>query len=383
MQIGNLFLERCLGGQLFGEMYLAKINGTNKYFAIKTYKKNGIGKEYLSKEIELLQKFNHPNIIKIIDMKQTIRDFYVVMEYCNGGNLKSILNNYILKYGKGFPEEIIQHLMRQIISAMKYIHNQDVIHRDIRLENILVNFDNEQDLINLNLMRAQIKIINFTLAIKINNIQEYGNLLTRDSILLYKLRDIGIKLKDLANNKNTDVLPIGSICYTMLIGKPALDSKDIKEIVSKVESGIRAPTNISKEIISFINIFQNDYKKKLDINQIAQHEFITRKVQDFHPIILNLRQLSNKLDNIKSIWSIFVEEDEKKYLNIGNIGSLENFSSPINESSFILPQTIKDSQEKQIYQFNSMPLIPHQPSGQAKIIETSYHFSANIYNNKK
>lgn len=252
------------------------------------------------------------------------------------------------------------------------------IHRDIRLENILVNFDNEQDLINLNLMRAQIKIINFTLAIKINNIQEYGNLLTTDSILLYKLRG-----KILANNKNTDALPLGSICYTMLIGKPALDSKDIKEIVSKIESGIRAPTKISKEIISFINIFQNDYKKKLDINQIAQHEFITRKVQDFHPIILNLRQLSNKLDNIKSIWSIFVEEDEKKCLNIGNIGSLENFSSPINESSFILPQTMKGSQEKQIYQFNSMPLIPHQPSGQAKIIETSYHFSANIYNNKK
>ena len=157
MKVDNLFLERSLGKDKFGEIYLTKIYGSNKYYATKSYNKESIGLECLENEIELLKLFNHPNIIKIIDMKQTNRKYYIVMEYCNGGNLRKVLDNYILKYGRGFPEEIIQYLMRQIISAFIYLCNMHVIHRDLKFENILVNFDNDQDRINLNLMKAQIK----------------------------------------------------------------------------------------------------------------------------------------------------------------------------------------------------------------------------------
>ena len=398
MQVDNLFLERILGKDVFGEIYLTKISGSNKYYATKSYNKERIGLDYLSNEIELLKQFNHPNIIKIIDMKQTYKHYYIVMEYCNGGNLRKVLDEYILKYGRGFPEEIIQYLMRQIISALMYLYKQNVIHRDIKFENILLNFDNEQDRINLNLMKAQIKITNFTLAIKIdfNIIPGDNKPEIVDSILLYKLHSKGIKYNDLKNDINSDISSLGWICYAMLIGKTALDSKDLEEIVGRVKTGkYTVPNKISKEIISFINAIEFEH---IYINILAQHEFITRNINDFHHIVLNPRQLSKKLDNIKTIWSIFIEDDEKKCLNIKNVDAYMNVTNNLNNNANminqgyninnyktnnlcdpILPQSMQGIQGNPIHQNNSMPQIPYQPSGQSKIIEKSYNFSANIY----
>ena len=65
MQVDNLFLVRSLGKDVFGEIYLTKISGSNKYYATKSYNKERIGLDYLSNEIELLKQFNHPNIIKV------------------------------------------------------------------------------------------------------------------------------------------------------------------------------------------------------------------------------------------------------------------------------------------------------------------------------
>ena len=378
MQVDNLFLVRSLGKDVFGEIYLTKISGSNKYYATKSYNKERIGLDYLSNEIELLKQFNHPNIIKIIDMKQTYKHYYIVMEYCNGGNLRKVLDEYILKYGRGFPEEIIQYLMRQIISALMYLYKQNVVHRDIKFENILLNFDNEQDRINLNLMKAQIKITNFTLAIKIdfNIIPGDNKPEIVDSILLYKLHSKGIKYNDLKNDINSDISSLGWICYAMLIGKTALDSKDLEEIVGRVKTGkYTVPNKISKEIISFINAIEFEH---IYINILAQHEFITRNINDFHHIVLNPRQLSKKLDNIKTIWSIFIEDDEKKCLNIKNVDAYMNVTNNLNNNANminqgyniknyktnnlcdpILPQSMQGIQGNPIHQNNSMPQIPY------------------------
>ena len=62
------------------------------------------------------------------------------------------------KYQSGFPEEIIQHIMRQIVDALNYIHDRNIIHRDLGLDNIMVHFDNEKDRNELNMMKAKIKL---------------------------------------------------------------------------------------------------------------------------------------------------------------------------------------------------------------------------------
>ena len=172
MIVDNLVLEKCIGKGAFGEVYLTSKKGTTEKFATKKLEReqieNSEAMKYLKNEIIILQNLKHPNIVKYDDVKKTKKHFYIVMEYCNGGELSKALEKYQNKYGKPFSQEIVQYLMRQIIDAFKYIHGMKIIHRDIKLDNILLKFDSEEDKENLNMMKATCKIIDFGFACRIS-----------------------------------------------------------------------------------------------------------------------------------------------------------------------------------------------------------------------
>ena len=345
MQIDNLILEKSLGKGSFGEVYLTKLKGDNKYYATKKYEREKIEKsvamKYLNNEISILQVLDHPNIVKFIDIKKTKKHFYIVMEYCNGGELYKSLGKYQLKYGKPFSEEIVQHFMRQIINAFKHIHNKNIMHRDIKLQNILLHYDNEKDKKDFNLMKAKVKIIDFGFACKVQKdklqFTAIGNPINMDPLILHKLNSSGKKTRQLGYDQKADIWSLGAICYEMLIGRAAFDAADMDELVSKIESGkYQVPTSLSKEVVSFLNgMLQYDSKTRLNINQLALHKFITNDIKDFHRI--DLKQVSKKLDETKkqividvkdnrTIWAIFNKDDEQKLMNIGNL-------TPISEAN--------------------------------------------------
>jgi serine/threonine protein kinase len=78
----------------------------------------------------------------------------LVLEYCNGGSLHNCLNNYIIKNGKPFPEDLVRYLMKQILNGVKSLHEKGIIHRDLKLNNILLKYSNGNDLINRNIYAA-------------------------------------------------------------------------------------------------------------------------------------------------------------------------------------------------------------------------------------
>lgn len=149
MIVDNLTLEKCLGKGAFGEVYLTSRKGDDKKYATKKIDREevekGEGIKYLKNEIIILQYLRHPNIVRFEEVKKTKKHYYIVMEFCNGGELSKALEKYIEKYGKPFSEEIVQHLMRQIIDAFKFMHERKIIHRDVKLDNILLNYETEED----------------------------------------------------------------------------------------------------------------------------------------------------------------------------------------------------------------------------------------------
>ena len=84
-----------------------------------------------------MKKLNHPNITKILEMFEDEEYILIIMENINGGNLFS----YVKKRRK-LTEKISKFLFRQIILGIKYIHSQNIVHRDIKLENILLDLNN-------------------------------------------------------------------------------------------------------------------------------------------------------------------------------------------------------------------------------------------------
>ena len=108
MKINDIILIRCLGKGEKSEVYLASKENDSTNLIVKRYDRINIEETefgyLLKQEIIILQKLKHPNIIHYIDVKKTRSHFYIVFEYCNGGNLSNILDKYQQEFGKPFSQ---------------------------------------------------------------------------------------------------------------------------------------------------------------------------------------------------------------------------------------------------------------------------------------
>ena len=347
-QIEDITLLKCLGKGSFGEVFLSTKRGKRELFATKKIDRAKADqpsfKKYFENEIKILNSLNHPNIVKLEDLKATKDSYYIVMEYINGGCLTDCLRKYQKITGKAFPEEIVQYLMRQIVDAIKYIHNQKIIHRDLKLDNIMVNFDSENDKNNLNMMRAKIKIIDFGFAIQLSKsnmaFSALGSPINMDPFILQKYNSKGGNINQLGYDSKADIWSLGTICYELLIGQAVFNAQTMNELVKKVENGsYSVPTSVSREVVSFLNgMLQYNSEIRLTAEDLSKHEFLTKNVREFTRIDTKKaqRKIDNKGLNInvkqnQTIWSIFNKEDEEKLLNIKGGRDLPAPEGPIGE----------------------------------------------------
>lgn len=326
-QIDDLTLIKLLGKGSFGEVYLSTKKGRKEYFATKKIDRRTADKpsfkKYFDNEIEILSHLNHKNIVKLEGIKRTNSNYYIIMEYINGGGLSDCLKKYMDKYKKAFPEEIVQYLMRQIIDGLNYIHSQKIIHRDIKLDNIMVNFNSEQDKESLNMLKSTIKIIDFGFAVKLNGANDLtysavGSPMNMDPIILAKFskkKDININI---GYDEKADIWSVGTVCYELLIGKAVFNATTMNDLVDKVEKGeFSIPCIVSKEVVSFLNgMLKYDSKYRLNSAELLKHPFLTKTVSDFTTMktVKAIKKNNQDIKKNKSIWAIF--NDEEKYLNI-------------------------------------------------------------------
>ena len=349
--IDEFTLVKSIGKGAFGEVFLSKKQGSSTLFAIKKVPKSKADspaiKKYFINEITILKEISHPYIIHFEAIKHTIHNYYIITEFCNGGDLSSCLKKYKSLYYYPFSEEIVQHLMRQIVSAIKYLHSKRIIHRDLKLENILVNFDNENDKARVNMLKAKIKVIDFGFATHLGasnlRFSTLGSPINMDPILLKKLANKNKPGSNLIGyDEKADIWSLGTVCYELLIGHEMFNAQTMVDLIQKVESGnYHVPTHLSKEVVSFLNaMLQYSAKKRLSAEELSRHAFLTKNVKDFQK--LDLRKVSHKVDNqglninIKrnqSIWAIFNQEDEKTLIDIPGKYLVE---SPIQELEELL-----------------------------------------------
>ena len=139
-KVGDITLLKLLGKGTMGTVYLSLKDGKKEYLATKIIEREKADRpqvrKYFVNEIKILKSLNHNKIIRFYDLKQTNSHYYIAMEYCNGGSLLSCLKKYKAKYKKPFSEKIVQYLMKQIVSGLKYIHRHGIIHRDIKLDTL-------------------------------------------------------------------------------------------------------------------------------------------------------------------------------------------------------------------------------------------------------
>ena len=131
-------LGKLLGKGGFGKVYECVNMISLKHYAVKIVMKARMNKDaelvqLMEQELEVLQRTNHPNIVKLIDVYEDEVNFYIVSELMKGGDLY----NYMLKV-KRLSERKAASVIKQTLQAINYMHNQKIVHRDLKPENILL-----------------------------------------------------------------------------------------------------------------------------------------------------------------------------------------------------------------------------------------------------
>ena len=379
MLLEDYQLTQLVGRGNFGDVFLTTKKNSNISYATKRMDRELAEHpaycKYFVNEVSILRNIEHKNIVKLEDLKKTKKHYYIIMEYCNGGSLKSNLEKYMNKYNNPFPEKVVQHIMRQIVSAINYLHGLKIVHRDLKLDNILVKYSCEEDKKSLNLLNAEIKLVDFGFATHISNVSllksAIGSPLNMDPRILKKFSSHA-KCPQSYDEK-ADIWSLGTLCYQMLMGEYAFVGNSVQEISSKIEEGtFKVPINLAKETISFlINMLQYDAEKRSNASELSKHPFLNKSVDDF--TYINLKNVSKKVSygdlyiNIKdnkTICSVINKEGEKQF-NIDSTDLLPKEKKDSNNNPVDIkderrfPQdTIPKNQQEII---NSAPL-PNSPS---------------------
>ena len=275
MIIDDLTLIQPIARGAFGNVYLAKKENSKNRFAVKEiareYLKNKKIKNYLNNHVQFLTKIDNPKILKLIGIKETKMYYYLILEYCNGGTLSDCLDYYTEKNNeKPFSEEIVQYLMKQIVSAIYYLHQKNIVHRNLKLDNILINFDSEEDRKNRNMLKAKIKIKDFAFARHIKPIEDiYKIPLSFD---LNNLREFYIKSDFTYYDQKVDIWNLGIMCYEMLMNKSLI-------FYDKVYYNL--PLDFSLELVYFLNaMLQKNIKDRKNIEDLCDDEFLQKPFKE-------------------------------------------------------------------------------------------------------
>jgi serine/threonine protein kinase len=279
----------------FGKVYKIKLDDKNM-FACKTIniqdyqKKYGLGREnFMSNEINLQKSFNRPDIIKVKYHKQNENYMFIFLELCNNGSLLDLFNSKKEKY---LTEKEVQCFMIQIIIALNCIHNKNIIHRDLKLSNIMLGEKNK------------IKIGDFGLATILNKNQKLNHSVGTE---LYKAPEL---LNNQEYSYEVDIWALGIIMSILLTGSNPFGNKK-KEILENIQNKKNIKPVFRKKISPAAEdlikqILEEDPSKRPTLNQIIYHDFFNREIEkyvtdaneDFPEDILNKNVVMNNLISI-------------------------------------------------------------------------------------
>ena len=380
MQVDDLILTKSLGKGAFGEVFLTQKKGTKELYATKrldrAFSEKPENIKRLANEINILKKIHHPNIVRLIDLKKTKSHCYIVMEFCNGGDLSGCLKKYKATHCRPFSEEILQYLMRQIVGGINFLHSNKIIHRDLKLDNILVNFSSENDKKTLNMMKAVVKIIDFGFATKLHSSKSnltYTVLGTPTNMDPQLLQNMEQRTRNVTGyDEKADIWSLGTLCYEMLVGHMAFSGTSMQELYQKVKKGTYSlPTNVSEEVFSFINgMLQKDPNKRLSASQLMKHNFLVKNVKQFKPMdvrkipgiiqtgvgVVNVNSggQKNNANNLHdTVWDIFMQPTVNYAPQVQQVQQVQQIQQVQQQPMYVMPQMMQP--QGQFIQHGIMP----------------------------
>ncbi|XP_070507975.1 serine/threonine-protein kinase MARK2-like isoform X3 [Chironomus tepperi] len=262
-QIGKYRLLKTIGKGNFAKVKLAKHVPTGKEVAIKIIDKTQLNPTSLQKlfrEVRIMKMLDHPNIVKLFQVIQTDKTLYLVMEYASGGEVF----DYLVMHGR-MKEKEARAKFRQIVSAVQYLHQKRIIHRDLKAENLLL--DSEMN----------IKIADFGFS---NEFTPGNKLDTFCGSPPYAAPELFQGRK--YDGPEVDVWSLGVILYTLVSGSLPFDGTTLRELRERVLRGkYRIPFYISTDCENLLRKFLVlNPAKRASLEQIMKDKWMNMGYED-------------------------------------------------------------------------------------------------------
>ena len=250
-----------LGKGSFGKVFQVRNKSTNKFYACKKISKLNMNKAQFQKEIEILMRMDHPNIIKLYEVFESDNSMYLIMEECFGGELFDRILSRIKKNDL-YNEKEACKIMQQVIGAIEYCHNNGIVHRDLKPENLLYAYEGEEE-------NNPIKIVDFGLSQNIN----YNKTLSSKVGTAYYVPPEILAGK---YNEKCDIWSAGVILYILLSGEPPFNDSNDNLIYAKIKKfDFSFPDNkwknISKEAKDLLSKMLVKEDARLSASQVLEH----------------------------------------------------------------------------------------------------------------
>ncbi|KAJ2769316.1 hypothetical protein IWQ56_002602 [Coemansia nantahalensis] len=262
-RVGDYIVKQTLGKGTFSKVYLGEYRPTKQKVALKFIKpkspQGGSTDKHnlrVEREIRLLSLLFHPNIVRLYDVIQTPKFTMIVMEHNSGGELL----HHIRKRGR-LHESEARGLFRQIVSAVDYMHQNCVIHRDLKMENVMMDRDN------------RVRLIDFGFA---NTFEWDKQLDTFCGSPFYAAPEMvnGIKY----TGPEVDIWSMGVILFFMLCGRTPFEGECLKEIYDKISRGrFEVPQQRSWEAQDLLRrILTVDPRSRISMKGIIDHPWLNK-----------------------------------------------------------------------------------------------------------
>ena len=304
---------RIIGRGAFGKVNIGLNILTGRIVAIKSFNKKNIVNESSKKKIlyetNLMRGLFHPSVTKILETFESENYMLIIMEYISGGNLQ----NFVKKRRK-LCEKTAKILFRQIIQGIKYIHSRGIVHRDIKLENILLDLNNI------------IKICDFGV----------GKLIKPNTILKDQCGTPVYMAPEIIKGEGyrgfpVDIWSAGVALYIMLSGNlPFNKDKEHNLEYSILHKNIKEIPDVSDEANNLLkNILEKDPNKRFTENQILEHSWMNTNLNDEEN---NEYDYNNEIKNVNKYHlftnaeSILLAKTHIDYRNAQKKDLAENFT---------------------------------------------------------
>ncbi|NXS04583.1 ULK3 kinase, partial [Oxylabes madagascariensis] len=261
-RLDEFILTEPLGSGTYATVYKAyRKRDTREVVAIKCVNKRSLNRasvENLLTEIEILKTIRHPNIVELKDFQWDSDHIYLIMEFCAGGDLSRFIRTRRM-----LPEKVARVFLQQLACALKFLHDRNISHLDLKPQNILLSAPEN----------PQLKLADFGFAQYMSPWDEKHVL--RGSPLYMAPEMVCRQHYD----ARVDLWSVGVILYEALFGKPPFASQSFAELEEKIRSdrAVELPSRpqLSLECRDLLGqLLERDPRKRISFECFFAHPFV-------------------------------------------------------------------------------------------------------------